>query len=120
MKKITLICKKTGLLVLFATMAVSAAGCAESHADTPEFTTSHNRDTGFVPKTFQQQHETENADASEISDRVDKGMSEVEQQAEQMSENLEDVYKRQCTDNMQQHEFAPMLKACFLFVYILN
>lgn len=93
MKKITLICKRTGLLVLFAAIAVSAAGCAESHADTPEFTTSHNRDTGFVPKTFQQQHETENADASEISDRVDKGMSEVEQQAEQMSENLEEAEK---------------------------
>lgn len=93
MKKITLICKRTGLLVLFAAMAVSAAGCAESHADTPEFTTSHDRDTGFVPKTFQQQHETDNADASEISDKVDKGMSEVEQQAEQMSENLEEAEK---------------------------
>ena len=93
MKKMILTCKRITLLLLLAALTISAAGCAESHADTPAFSTSHDRNTGFVPKTFQQQHETNSTAASEISDKVDNGMDAVEQKAEQMSENLEKAEK---------------------------
>ena len=60
------ICKSSRLVLLFLLLAL-ISGCGESHADTPEFSTSKDRNTGFVPKTFQQQHETENQKAEEIS-----------------------------------------------------
>lgn len=82
------ICKSSRLVLLFLLLAL-ISGCGESHADTPEFSTSKDRNTGFVPKTFQQQHETKNQEAEEISKQVESGTAAVEQQANEISAELQ-------------------------------
>lgn len=82
------ICKSSRLVLLFLLLAL-ISGCGESHADTPEFSTSKDRNTGFAPKTFQQQHETENQEAEEISKQVESGTAAVEQHANEISAELQ-------------------------------
>ena len=69
---------------------VMLCGCQDSHADTPEFSTNSDRNTGFVPKTFQQQHEeTENEEVKELTDEIESGMNSVKKQASEISGELE-------------------------------
>lgn len=87
---ISLHSKKIKWCILAGTCALLLTGCTESHADTPEFTTNSDRDTGFVHKTFQQKHKEEaNEEAEKISDEVDNGINSVKEKAAAMSEELE-------------------------------
>lgn len=89
MKRIALY-KKTGIILAAGICAVMFCGCQDSHADTPKFSTNSDRNTGFVPKTFQQKHEeTENEEIKELTDEIESGINSVKEQASEISEELE-------------------------------
>lgn len=82
--------KKAWIILAAGICAVILCGCQDSHADTPEFSTNSDRNTGFVPKTFQQKHEeTENEGIKELTDEIESGMNSVKEQASEISEELE-------------------------------
>lgn len=69
-------------------LAMMLAGCSEYHADIPEYTTSSDRDTGFVPRT--EEHMSVSTDNEELNNRVRQGFADVEKKAASYSDEIAD------------------------------
>ena len=69
-------------------LAVTLTGCSEYHADIPEFSTSSDRDTGFMPK--QEEHLPVSANNEDLNNRVRQGFSDVEEKASSYSDEIAD------------------------------
>lgn len=78
------------LIFSIASATIILSGCS-GHADTPAFTTSSDRDSGYTPKTFSSQHETENEEADSLSEEIEEGMDSVREQAQDISEKNEEM-----------------------------
>lgn len=76
--------------ILFAVILLSLTlvGCSEYHADIPEYTTSSDRDTGFIPKT--EGPLPSSTDNDNLDNKVQQGFADVEKKASLYSQEIEE------------------------------